>query len=317
MSGFVSSLSPRATRGSKIPSGNIPDKNVPTAPSDMEITPRHKMRYGEVKEKKGYLRKEGRTLRLKTRRFLTLANMTLSHHKDEQSSPSWSLDVKKISAVAGPRHGELLIIYEGRAVSFFTQNIDDLADWIRVLKAARSKLDDWYTVGKEIGRGSYGTVYVGVDKETKEKVAIKVIQKNPASKRQTKFLEREVRILKSVDSPHVIVTLDVFEDDKQVALVSEFMAGGELFDRIIADKAFTENKARAVTKQILLGVDHLHGLQVVHRDIKPENVLCTSNTPGTPLHVKLTDFGLSNIMDDGADTSSALMSHVGTSFYLA
>lgn len=317
MSDFLSSLSPRNTRSSKAAFSAAGKNNsrVSNVPSDAG-SPRQKMRYGEVKEKKGYLRKEGRTLKLKTRRFLTLTNKTLSHHKDEQSPPSWSLDVAKISALAGPRHGELLIIYEGRTVSFFTQDIDDLADWIRVLKAARSKLEDWYTVGKEIGRGSYGTVYAGEDRETKEKVAIKVIQKNPSSRRQTKFLEREVKILKSVDSPHVIVTLDVFEDEKQVALVSEFMQGGELFDRIIADKAFTEGKARAVTKQILLGIDHLHGLQVVHRDIKPENVLCTSTSGDVP-HVKLTDFGLSNVMDDGADTSSALLSHVGTSFYLA
>jgi serine/threonine-protein kinase CHEK2 len=119
------------------------------------------------------------------------------------------------------------------------------------------------------------------------------------------------RILQSVDNPYVIVTFDVFEDDKQVALVSEYMEGGELFDRIIAHKAFTEDKARDVTRQILAGLGHLHSRQIVHRDVKPENVLCVS-AEGNNLHVKLTDFGLSNILDDGADTSSALLSHVGT-----
>lgn len=272
-----------------------------------------RMRYGELRDKHGYVRKEGRTLRMKTKRYLSLTGKVLSHHRDESSPPTWSVDATKITAVPGPRAGELLIVYEGRTVSFFTHDDAELNDWILALKTARSRLEDWYTIGKEIGRGSYGTVYAGMDRERKEKVAIKVIQKNPGSKRQTKFLEREVKILKSVDNSHVIVTLDVFEDSKQVALVSEYMEGGELFDRIIQDKSFTEDKAREVTKQILEGIQHLHSLQIVHRDVKPENVLCTK-ADGDKIHVKLTDFGLSNIMvDDDADTSTALLSHVGTS----
>lgn len=278
------------------------------------VSPRSKLRYGEARDKSGYLRKEGRTLRLKKRRFLNLSGQTLSHHREEGATPTWSLDVRKISVLSGPRTGELLIIYEGRTVSFFTPDLEDLADWVGVLKRARANIEDWYTVDKEIGRGSYGTVFLGKDRDTQEKVAIKIIRKNPSSKRQTKFLEREIKILQSVDHPNVIVTVDVFEDAKQVALVSEFMEGGELFDRIIADKAFTEDKARDVTKQILSGINHLHSLQIVHRDIKPENVLCTRDDGTCNLQIKLTDFGLSNIMDDGVDASAALLSHVGTRY---
>lgn len=99
------------------------------------------------------------------------------------------------------------------------------------------------------------------------------------------------------------------------------MGHGELFERIIEEKTFTEEKAREVTRQILSGVEHLHSLQIVHRDIKPENVLCTSaKKPFSPhwrFQVKLTDFGLSNIIDDVEDPSNALLSHVGTSYYLA
>lgn len=75
-------------------------------------------------------------------------------------------------------------------------------------------------------------------------------------------------------------------------------------------------KARLIMRQILSGVRYLHENSIVHRDIKPENVLCA--TKEWPLHVKLTDFGLSNFIDDASDdSSSALLSHVGTSFYLA
>jgi hypothetical protein len=144
-------------------------------------------------QKRGYLRKEGKTLKLKTRRFLSLSGKMLSHHKDENSAPSWTVDVSTIRAMPGKRDEELVIIHDSKVYSFFAQNKDDLNEWIMALKAARSKLEDWYNIGKEIGRGSYGTVHAGVDRVTGEKVAIKIIKKNPSSKRQTKFLEREVK----------------------------------------------------------------------------------------------------------------------------
>lgn len=69
-------------------------------------------------------------------------------------------------------------------------------------------------------------------------------------------------------------------------------------------------------QQILRGVQYLHQQNIVHRDIKPENVLCASDQ--WPFQVKLTDFGLSNFVEeDAVDNAAALLSHVGTSFYLA
>ncbi len=133
----------------------------------------------------------------------------------------------------------------------------------------------------------------------------------------TLALALALRILKSVNHEHVIKTMDVFENEEKLCLVSEFMEGGELFDRIIAEKFLTEEKARVIMQQLLEGVEYLHDQGIVHRDIKPENVLCAR--ADWPYDIKVTDFGLSNMIEDGAtaDPSQALLSHVGTSYYLA
>lgn len=69
-------------------------------------------------------------------------------------------------------------------------------------------------------------------------------------------------------------------------------------------------------RQILEGVCYLHSRNIVHRDIKPENVLCATKT--WPLEVKMTDFGLSNFLkDDTGNDDAMLLSHVGTSYYIA
>ena len=70
----------------------------------------------------------------------------------------------------------------------------------------------------------------------------------------TGFFSRDIhRILKSVQHKHVIRTFDVFENEEQLCIVSEFMEGGELFDRIIAEKFLTEEKARIIMQQLLEG----------------------------------------------------------------
>ena len=77
-------------------------------------------------------------------------------------------------------------------------------------------------------------------------------------------------------------------------MIMEFVSGGELFEYIVSKGRLHESEARKFFQQIISGVDYCHRHMIVHRDLKPENLLLDHN-----MHVKIADFGLSNMMMDG------------------
>lgn len=264
----------------------------------------------------GWVSKEGKRLKGRNRRYLVLEGTKLSHRVKENTAPTWEIDINDVRLSLGERPLEFLISAGGRSVAFFADDQEDLLGWIRALKSASSMLEDFYRLGRQLGKGSYGEVFLATDKLSGKKYAVKIITKNPNNRKQKKFIERERTIMTTVHHDNIVRTLDVFEGPSKLAIVSEFMEGGELFDLIIASQYFTEDKARYIMRQILAGVQYLHSRNIVHRDIKPENVLCVGKT--WPLEVKLTDFGLSNFLNDTGDADDAmLLSHVGTSYYIA
>lgn len=101
------------------------------------------------------------------------------------------------------------------------------------------------------------------------------------------LLERD--ILKRVSSHPFIVTMHCsFQTKEKLFLVMDFLAGGELFQRIGKEGIFLEDQAAFYLAEIILALEHLHNHNILHRDLKPENVLLSSDG-----HVCLTDFGLS------------------------
>jgi serine/threonine protein kinase len=270
------------------------------------------MRHGTNKVVNGYLLKEGKRLKGRTRRYLTLNGSKFTHHVREGQPATWEVDINDVKVSIGERRLEFVISAGDRSLSFFTETAEELEMWLAGLKSASSVLEDFYTLGKVIGKGSYGEVFLGTDKITKDVCAVKIIRKNPSNRKQKKFIQRERAIMTAVDHPNIVRTFDVFEGPSKLAIVSEFMGGGELFDIIIASQYFTEDKAQMIMKQILSGVLYLHQNNIVHRDIKPENVLVAEGKEW-PLRVKLTDFGLSNFLEeDPVDGNAALLSHVGS-----
>eukprot|EP01124_Arcella_intermedia_P015955 TRINITY_DN224_c0_g1_i3.p1 TRINITY_DN224_c0_g1~~TRINITY_DN224_c0_g1_i3.p1 ORF type:complete len:340 (+),score=91.13 TRINITY_DN224_c0_g1_i3:37-1056(+) len=159
-----------------------------------------------------------------------------------------------------------------------------------------SNLNDFYEITEHVlGKGNFSSVHLAVSKETRHRVAIKVIQKLGA-KNKPEMLKNEVQILKKMEHPYIIKLYDIFETDTTLYLVMELVTGGELFDRIVEREQYSEENAKQVMKQLFSAIEYFHSLDIVHRDLKPENLLLENETDDT--NIKVTDFGLSRIYND-------------------
>ena len=147
-----------------------------------------------------------------------------------------------------------------------------------------------YNIKGIIGKGTFSVVKLGEHKKTKEKVAIKILQKNKIiSKDDLIRIEREIEILKKLKHPNVIKIHRIDEDKKNFYIIMEFCENGELFNRIVEKQHLTEEEAALFYYQLINGLEYIHKNNIVHRDLKPENLLLSKNDL-----LKIIDFGLSN-----------------------
>ncbi|XP_050771475.1 ribosomal protein S6 kinase alpha-3 isoform X2 [Gymnogyps californianus] len=144
---------------------------------------------------------------------------------------------------------------------------------------------DGYEVKEDIGVGSYSICKRCVHKASNMEYAVKIIDK---SKRDP---TEEIEILlRYGQHPNIITLKDVYDDGKYVYVVTELMKGGELLDKILRQKFFSEREASAVLFTITKTVEYLHAQGVVHRDLKPSNILYVDES-GNPESIRICDFG--------------------------
>jgi len=142
-----------------------------------------------------------------------------------------------------------------------------------------------YDLCEEIGRGSYSVCHRCVHRSTKIEYAVKIVTK------KSRDCEEEVQILlRYGQHPNIISLRDMFGEEDKVFLVFELMRGGELLDKILRQKFFSEREARAVMDKVTCVVKYLHQNGVVHRDLKPSNILYADDS-GNPDTIRICDFG--------------------------
>ena len=152
------------------------------------------------------------------------------------------------------------------------------------------KLSD-FLIGKKLGSGQFGHVYLAKYKSTQFICAIKVINKKWISEnlKCMNQLRREIEIQSHLHHPNILSLYNFFWDKKNVYLVIEYAQGGELFKILHKEEQgrFSEPKAAFYIQQVCDAVEYIHKMHIIHRDIKPENILISNEV------VKLADFGWS------------------------
>lgn len=160
----------------------------------------------------------------------------------------------------------------------------------KVAEAAEKKwtLND-FDIGKPLGKGKFGNVYLAREKRTKYIVALKVLFKNQLAKAQVEHqLRREIEIQSHLRHPNILRLYGYFYDAHRVYLILEFAKEGELYKQLQKCSRFDEKRAAGYVLQLARALEYCHSKNVIHRDIKPENLLVGENN-----QLKIADFGWS------------------------
>ncbi|XP_015422999.1 PREDICTED: microtubule-associated serine/threonine-protein kinase 2 isoform X5 [Myotis davidii] len=150
--------------------------------------------------------------------------------------------------------------------------------------------EDFETI-KLISNGAYGAVFLVRHRSTRQRFAMKKINKQNLILRnqiQQAFVERD--ILTFAENPFVVSMFCSFETKRHLCMVMEYVEGGDCATLLKNIGALPVDMVRLYFAETVLALEYLHNYGIVHRDLKPDNLLITSMG-----HIKLTDFGLSKI----------------------
>lgn len=155
----------------------------------------------------------------------------------------------------------------------------------------RKPLESDFETIKLISNGAYGAVYLVRHKETRQRFAMKKINRQNLALRnqiQQAFVERD--ILTFAENPFVVSMFCSFETRRHLCMVMEYVEGGDCATLLKNMGPLPVEMSRMYFAETVLALEYLHNYGIVHRDLKPDNLLITSMG-----HIKLTDFGLSKI----------------------
>ena len=162
----------------------------------------------------------------------------------------------------------------------------------------------------QLGKGSFGEVYLVQKIDTKEKYAMKVLRKDRIiSQNLLKYAMAERNVLSSSNHPFIVKLNYAFQTSTRLFLVIEYCPYGDLSKHLLFEKRFKEQRAKFYTCEVLLALEDLHKRDIIFRDLKPDNVVLDKDG-----HCKLTDFGLSK---EGVGENFFAKSFCGSIAYLA
>ncbi|PTB46609.1 uncharacterized protein TrAFT101_003943 [Trichoderma asperellum] len=165
-----------------------------------------------------------------------------------------------------------------------------------------------------IGKGAFAVVYKVTSKYDGMPYAAKEIEKRRFIKNGVldQKVENEMKIMQRVKHPNIVRYMENFDwEDRLLIIIMELVPGGDIGKHVADEGPFPEAEARIISQQLLSALAYLHNNNITHRDVKPDNILINSLNP---LEVKLTDFGLSKMVDT---EQTFLRTFCGTLLYCA
>ncbi|XP_039356025.1 aurora kinase C-like isoform X4 [Mauremys reevesii] len=146
-----------------------------------------------------------------------------------------------------------------------------------------------FEIGRPLGKGKFGNVYLARERASRFIVALKVLFKSQMEKEGVEHqLRREIEIQSHLQHPNILRLYNYFHDKKRVYLILEYAPRGELYKELQKCRQFDEQKTATFMEELADALLYCHAKKVIHRDIKPENLLM-----GLKGELKIADFGWS------------------------
>ncbi|XP_077101423.1 myosin light chain kinase, smooth muscle-like isoform X1 [Siphateles boraxobius] len=171
----------------------------------------------------------------------------------------------------------------------------EVTSYVEVVTDTTHKARDHYHVHEKLGMGKFGEVFRMTHKQTGRVCAGKIYRARVS--RDKMAARQEIKLMNELRHPKLVECLAAYDTPSEIVMVLEYIAGGELFERIV-DENFEHTEPNSVKymRQILEGVQYMHSKRIIHLDLKPENIVCVN---GTGTLIKIIDFGLARKLEPG------------------
>lgn len=161
---------------------------------------------------------------------------------------------------------------------------------------------DW---SQPLGEGAFGAVYLATNRNTGEEVALKEISKTYTDDVSfQKEMNALLHLRKSGGHPHICSLHENFDEGRNYYLILDLISGGEMFDHLIRQGAYSEADAARLVREVASALSFIHGLDTVHGDLKPENLMLSTENPSDAV-IKLVDFGCAQVTAEDSTFSGA------------
>ena len=174
-----------------------------------------------------------------------------------------------------------------------------------------------YEVQRLIGQGGMGAVYEVVHRETRRRVALKVLLPVLVSDADARArFAQEASITAEIESEHIVETFDAGVDRESGCpfIVMELLRGESLGERLAARQRVSANDVVEILRQVGAVLQETHARGIIHRDLKPDNVFLARREDGS-CRVKVLDFGIAKVLEQAGLTRNTV--NIGTPLYMA